>query len=465
LLTQTSIPGTDDWWLTQLAVEWGKDLPRLGELKRRRDGVAEAPNWGDAAMTNAYSKFVTQRRLNVASLVVEARVNREKPLGFKTAAPGDDDGDSAAMATWNRSNMKVGVRDFLADAATYGSAFLTVTGSAVPGSDGTFAGPAMVPSSGWSTITRQYASRPWLAEAALTVGYDPINRVDILTLFRAGYWRQAFRATRGTSSLPTDGTSWAPGRGWDWVSDPVPLGFTDEVNVVRMDLDGRKGVFERHLDTLRRIDQGILDRITIIAMQAFRQRALKGALPKVYPPEHPQAGQAIDYNKIFEAGPAALWLLGDAEIWESAVTDVTPILEATKSDFRNLAAVTSTPMYILSPEMANGSAEGASLAREALVFSVEADMDRASATFALAHSLAFQAMRDTARADASQIETIWAPADRSSITERASASSQAKAGGLSQRMINEKIFQLSPAEIALERQYKQDEAFDTPVAS
>jgi hypothetical protein len=449
----------------QLAVEWGKDLVRLGELKRRRDGVAEAPNWGDPAMTAAYQKFVEQRRLNVANLVVEAGVNREKPLGFKTAAPGDDFGDAAAMATWNRSNMKVGVRDFLADAATYGSAFITVTGSAQAGAGGTYSHPSMVPSNGWSTCTRQYATQPWLAEAALTVGFDPINQVDILTLFRPGYWRQAFRRTRGTSSLPTDGTVWSPGRGWEWVSDPVPLGFTNEVNVVRMDMDGRKGVFERHLDTLRRIDQTILDRITITAMQAFRQRALKGDLPKVYPPEHPHAGETIDYNDIFKAGPAALWLTGSAEIWESSVTDITPILEATKSDFRNLAAVTSTPMYILSPEMANGSAEGASLAREGLVFRVEADMDRASATFALAHSLAFQAQRDAARADASQIETIWAPADRSSITERASASSQAKAGGLSQRMINEKVFQLTPAEIELERQYKQDEAFDVPVAA
>lgn len=403
------------------------------------------------------------RRLNMADLIVSARVNRQKPLGFRTAAPGDVDGDAAAWSTWKRSNMKVGVRDFFGDAGTYGSAFLTVTGSAEPNPAGQVAAPLIVPSNGWTTATRQYATQKHLAEAGIQVGWDPINAVDILTLFRPGYMRQAYRRAR-VSSLPENGTSWSPGRGWEWVSDPVQLGFTDQVNLVRYDLEGRKGVFERHLDTLRRIDQNILDRITIIAMQAFRQRALKGNLPKVYPPEHERAGETIDYNEIFKAGPAALWLIGDAEIWESTVTDITPILSSSKDDIRHLAAGTSTALYILSPDAANGSAEGASLARESMVFAVEADMERADPAFALAHSLAFQAQRDVVRSDASEIETIWAAADRSSITERSSAAAQAKAGGMPQRMIDEKVFQLSPAEIAQARQDRQDAAFEQPAA-
>lgn len=57
LLTQTSSPGTDDWWLMQLAADWGRDLPRLGELKRFRDGEASVPDAADASMREAYRKF------------------------------------------------------------------------------------------------------------------------------------------------------------------------------------------------------------------------------------------------------------------------------------------------------------------------------------------------------------------------------------------------------------------------
>ncbi len=41
---------------------------------------------------------------------------------------------------------------------------------------------------------------------------------------------------------------------------------------------------------------------------------------------------------------------------------------------------------------------------------------------------------------------------------------QAKAGGMPQRMIDEKVFQFTPAEIAQARQDRSDEAFEQPAA-
>ncbi len=463
MLSETSTPGTDDWWLMQLATDFGADLPRVYRMQSYADGTNALPDEVDAAMADAYRRFIHMSRLNMAELIVAARVNRMKPLGFRTASPGDVDGDAAAWATWKRSGMKVGVRDFFTHAGNLGAAFLTTTG---PQSPSPAAEPLIIPSNGFTTVTRQYALREWMAEAALQVGFDAQNNADVLTLFRPGYMRQAVRPVKSKSSIPTNGRRWAPGRDWVWVSDAIPLGYTSEVPVFRMSGPGGKGMFEKHLDSLDRITNDIRERLTIMAMQAFKQRALSGDLPDVYPPEHSMAGQKIDYDGIFKAGPAALWKLPvGVTVWESTITDVTPILSATKDDTKNLAAVSSTPIYILSPDAATGSAEGASLAREALTFSTEEWIDRAEMAIIQAHSAAFLAQGDTVRAAVGDIETIWASVDRASMTERASAASQAKAGGLPQRMIDEKIWGLSPAEIAQARQDRSDEAFEAAAAA
>lgn len=466
MLTQLSITGSDDWWLLECATALGKNFERLGKLRKYREGDAPVPTESSGAMRAAYAAFVNQGRLNMSELIVGAKTNRQKPVGFRTAAVGDDVGDLLAYKNWKRSHMVVGVRGLLADVGHYGTGYLTVTGSSVSGTGpmngGTYAEPSMIPSNGWNTYSSQLSTAPWLAEAAITVGYDPVNMVDTINLFRRGTMRTAVRPAK-VSSIPKDGTLWNPGNDWAWTSSPINLGFTTECPVVRLDGPDGFGQYEKHLDTMDRINDTIKQRSTIIAMQAFRQRAVKGNIPMIYPDDHEQAGQKIDYDEIFKAGPAALWLLPeDAEVWESAVTDITPILSATKDDLKHLAAVTSTPLYVLSPDAASGSAEGAALAKETLMFAVEDLNDRAGDAFATAHGLMFQAQRDLARADPAEIETIWASIDRVSIVQRASAAPQAKAGGMSQRMIDEKIFGLTPAEIDQARQDRENEAFDTP---
>lgn len=465
MLTETSVTGSDDWWLMKLASDMGESFPRLGKLKKYRDGDAPVPDEASAAMRAAYVKFVKQGRLHMADLIVGAKTNRQRAVGFRTAAVGDDIGDEAAWTNWKRSHMAVGSRKLFTDVGHYGSGFIKVSGSTTGGTgiyDGLFAEPTMVTADGWSTYTAQLATMPWLTEAGLTVGYDPILQADTLMLHRPGYTRMAFRPA-DKSSIPSDGSKWRPGDGWTWEA-PTQLGFTADVNIVRLDGPDGFGFYEKHLDTIDRINDTIKQRATIIAMQAFRQRAIKGNLPQEYPDGHERAGERINYDEIFKAGPAALWLIPeDSEIWESSVTDITPILSATKDDTKNLAAVTATPLYVLSPDAAAGSAEGASLARESLIFSVEELNDLAGDALATAHTLMFQAQRDTARADAAQIETIWADTDRTSMAARAAAAPQAKAGGMPQRMIDQRIFGLTPAEQRQARQDRQDDAFDAPV--
>jgi hypothetical protein len=205
------------------------------------------------------------------------------------------------------------------------------------------------------------------------------------------------------------------------------------------------GEFETHVDLLDRINHQILQRMVIATMQAFRQRAVKG-LPLTYPEEHPLAGQEVDYAKVFTADPAALWQLpATAEMWESATNDLRPILDAVHDDLQHLAAVTRTPMHMLTPAGENQSAEGASLSREGLVFKVEDRITRTSHPWAQVMSLALLHSGASDRADLATLQTIWAPANRLSLAERADAASKLK-DILPKRTLLIEVFGMSPAE-------------------
>lgn len=463
-LVETTVRGSDDWCLAELAADFAADLPRRHKLRSYVDGTAMLPvHATSASMRDAYLRFVKRSRLNLAELIVGARVNRQKVLGFRTAAPGDLNGDRLAMSNWNRSKMKVGSRDLFRDTATYGTGYLAATGSQVPSLD---AKPMMIRQSPLATIARQSSVTPWLTEYGVTFGYDELAGVETAILYRPGYIRTAVRAAK-KSSIPDGSRSsrWSFGRGWAWESDRIPLGYTMDNALVQSSLADGKGVFETHTDDLDRINSGILERLTIVAMQAFRQRAIKGDLPKVYPADHPQAGETIDYDAIFAAGPAALWMLPfGAEVWESAVTDTQSIINGSKFDVTMLAATTGTPLYTLLPDSQNVAAGAADLAREGIIFAVEEMNDRAELALGLAQSLNFQALGDQVRSDADEIEVIWASVARLSITEKANAAAQAKAGGMPQRMLDEKVWQFSPAEIEQARQDRADEAFEAEIA-
>jgi hypothetical protein len=92
MLEQTTVLGSDDWWLVQLAADFGADLPRLYRMQSYADGTNALPDEADAAMKDAYRRFIHMSRLNMAELIVAARVNRMKPLGFRTAATASKSG-------------------------------------------------------------------------------------------------------------------------------------------------------------------------------------------------------------------------------------------------------------------------------------------------------------------------------------------------------------------------------------
>jgi hypothetical protein len=197
--------------------------------------------------------------------------------------------------------------------------------------------------------------------------------------------------------------------------------------------------FERHLSLLDRINYTILNRLEVMTLQAFKQRAVKGV------PDVDENGNEIDYDNIFASGPDALWILPEtANIWESAPTDLGPIRQAIRDDVQDLAASTRTPLYYLTPDSANGSAEGASLAREGLVFKTNDRIVQTGESWENVMSIAFAFAGDEVRANRRDMEIVWASPERFSLASQYDAATKAQAAGVPWRFIMSQVLQLSP---------------------
>lgn len=457
MLTEAKTPGTDDWFVTQLAEKLGAGFPRLKKLESYRDGTFAVPIEADPAVREAYRQFASKARLTFADTIVTQTVGRLNLRGFRTAAEDDTNGDKEATRLMRANGLDVQFRDLFDKKGEHGEAFMVV------GLDPETGEPIAVMRTGWQVAVMMNTVRPWIVDAAVIAAWDPVNMQDTLTLLRPGYMRVAVRP--GTqSAIPTDGTAWNPGVDWTWGSGAVQLGFTERVPVAKFANPRGLGEFENHIDSIDRVTEDILQRLTITAMQAFRQRAVTPGdgkpLPERYPDDHPDSpGEPIDYDEIYKGGPAALWFLPEgAKIWESAPTDINGLILAEAKDLEHVAAVTGTPLYALSPD-ANQSAEGSKLARDTIRTKVRDRQQRDGQSASMLMSLLFEAAGDTARAVIEAIEAMWGPMEYTTKADSAEAARAAKQAGKSQRFIDEHIFELSPEEMELEAMNLRDEQF------
>jgi hypothetical protein len=456
MLTETSIPGSDDWWLMRLATQLGAGLTRMGKLTKYRDGDALLPvdSW-DTGTRESYMRFLRRSRLHVVETIRDNKTNRQRVIGFRTGAVGDENGDLEAWKHWTRNRMKVQSRTFFNDTADYGSAWMLT----MKADDG----PLWNVRNGWTTITEPNGLRPWLTEAGITIGFDAIAGADIVILHRPGYYRVAYRPTK-VSTLPQDGTVWYPGNGWEWASGPIRTESRDSLLQRNQTVDGF-GVYEKHLDSVDRINEITLNTLTLIVMQSFRQRGIKGGLPEFYPEGHPQAGERIDYDELFKAGPAALWLLPQsAEVWESNSTDITPIYTYRRDELKALMSVTNTPQDIFDSQSANQSAMGSQISREPLIHAVQAMNEQAEVAIAQAMAQAFEMDGDKVRADVSQLEVIFGKINPATLAEKAEAT--AKMGGKPpQSWIDSEVLEMTPIQQRQAEQARSTEMFQLALAT
>lgn len=458
------------WWLGVLRKEQHARLvdqqnPHTGEVTTGLNSLHKwlinqpplppaAPAWGEA-----YQAFHSTTRTNFAEPLVRSATDRMTPLGFRTGASDDDNGDNIAARIWAENQMAIEQVDVLTDmlGLRYG---YTMIGDPLPGSTI----PVITAEDPRQVITAHDPVNRRLVKAAIKEYRDPYEEIDVCWVYirsedpkvKAKAYRAWKRAGSGASVRNGSGMmSWVGGTEWKW-DDPVDCS-TNRVPFVRF--QNRRGVaeFETHLGLLDRLNRITLQRMLMAEIQAFRQRAVKN-LPKVYPNDYPvieMRGEPIDYAGVFTPGPGSMWMVPEGvDFWESQPIDLNPIVSMEKHEIRTYAALAGMPMYYFNPDDTNGSAEGASTQRESLVFRIQDRMTIASVGWAETMAHAFEVMEDPERADVSKIETIWAPVENLSLSEMYSAASQAKAAGLADRTVRREVLRMSP------RQMQQAEADD-----
>lgn len=429
---ETSLARSPGWWMQRLfnMLNSQQRRARLQSLHDYHRGHAPLPQGAENAR-EAFEAFQKKARSNFAELIVSAMSERMTPTGFRTALDDDATGDAEVGAMWTNAGLDVSSADVHDLMLALGEAYVIVGGM-----DEETEAPLITCEDPRFMVGEPDPANPRRLLAALKVMHDDAAGEDRAYVYLPGEVHVAVRRG-GALSLPM---GWSPqasewdrrtsaylpfdGRDWTWSTERSGRLPHQRIPVVMFRNKYGMGEYEAHLDLLDRINHQILQRMIIAVMQAFRQRAIRG-LPQVYPDNHPRAGQEIDYNELFTADPAALWILPkDAEMWESSINDLRPLLAAVKDDLEHLASVTRTPMHMLSPAGVNQSAEGASLAREALVFKVSDRIARTSYAWAQVMSLALLHAGQPDRAVLSKLQTIWAPAQRLSLAERADAASK-----------------------------------------
>lgn len=400
-----------------------KQQARLNLLERYYDGDAPLPE-GAEGQSKAFRRFQRKARLNIAQLAVAAVRERMKIAGFRTGADGDENGDQIARRLWKQNNLDVKSADLHSVFLKFGVAYAIVG----PGQDG-------VP-----VVTVEDPRQMF----CYTSPMDPATVLEAVKVFTEGgrhfayfYYSdtiEVYSKVADTSIYDADGYTLEPEMG-----GPIALGEIPVVKFTNMD---EKGEFEPYLDIIDRINHMILQRLVIATTQAFRQRVLRGDFPT-----HDQDGNEIDYNGIFESSAGSLWMIPEnAQVDELGQADINGILQAVRADIQDFAAVTRTPMHYLSPEGANGSAEGAALAREGLVFKTEDRIARVTPGWSKVMSLMFMWQGDDQRANLLDLEPLWNPAERYSLAERADANSKFQDIPFRSRMTL--VGQFTPAEVA-----------------
>lgn len=429
---------------------------RLQMLWNYLHGDPPMPEGAENART-AYQAFQKKARTNFAELVTSAVSERLIQTGIRTAVDDDVSGDAEMGALWENAGMAVITADTHDNVLGLSEGFVIV--GAVDEETGA---PQVTCEDPRWMVADVDPANPRKLRASLKVLHDDADGEDRAYLFLPG--GQVWVAIRksgaiseiGSGLYGNDPNRYVPvnrlpplphfdARAWSW--DEKRSGVLRHGRMPLQFFRNKYGMgeFEAHIDLLDRINHQILQRLVIAVMQAFRQRAVRG-LPTVYPENHPKAGQEIDYNEIFSADPAALWTLPiGAEVWESAITDLTPILKATEQDVKDLGSVSRTPLYMLNPGGENQSAEGASLAREGLVFKAKDRLERFKPGWNRVAALMALHAGMPERADLRKLRTMWAPVQQLSLNEKAHAAGQLK-GVLPRRTLFITVLDMSPAE-------------------
>lgn len=393
-----------------------------------------------------FRDVLRKARSNYAPMCIAPMLDRLELQSISTQADDDTGGDDIAAAIMDETGFAAVLKDAYDLEFSLGESYMM----AVPGVVGgpTLPGGAPIPCA-YAIDPRRCigvpdVQNPVRLRAAVVHQFDPIMNERVAFLFLPGQ-KHTFRY----------GNSFGLWNGDPEVETIEGLDALGGIPIVRLQNLNGLGEYEPHLDLLDRINDVTLQRIIGFWYQALRQRGLVGDEDEEDDEDSPLSSEPInpdnsnrkdpvDLNKVFRAGPGELWQIpADFKIWESQQTDFGPLLNGKRDDVKEFAAVTSTPLHLITPDAANGSAQGAGLLREALTAKVRDRRARFTPPLKLLWRMVFalSGAEDRGR----KMRLHWGPMEFHTLAEMGSASAQAQ-GTLSTEDRCERIWDLSPDE-------------------
>lgn len=444
---------TDDW---KNVLTKRMDLRRMGVLMLRSysDGNAPLPEM-DRATRQSWQAFQRRARTNWGDLIISAVVDRVKPNGLMVAGSNDSSDAKAAQKIWRDNRMNATFKEWLRYGCTFGQSYLTVwdNSTTLNGS------PIITADSPETMIVVTDPLQHWKPVAAMRTWRNIDEARDYMIVWIPGRWQQYVRPTYTRIELKIIPSKWlinlAEGA---WTAEDQPFGETDPsapLPVVVYNNPGGAGDYELHIDLINRINAGILERLVITALAAWRQRAITGGLL----PERDEAGNKIEYDEVFKYAPGALWNLPEGlDLWESQQTDLTGILAGSKEDIRQLSAMTKTPLPMLMPDNTNTSAEGAKATEAGYLFRCIDHLEEAKFGIESCMDLAMK-VGGADLPEGDYVEVGFHNPQLITITEKYQAALGAHNAGESWKSIERNILGYSPDQIAQDEIDKAHEAF------
>lgn len=445
--------------------KWQDKRDRPLEIRPRNEVLDTLWSYyvGDAPLPQIASEYedvfrdvMRTARCNYAPMCVNAMLDRMELQAVSTAVDDDTNGDDLAAQIMDDSGFIAVAKNLFGFLFAMGESFGMVV---PPAAGGNATIHAIDPR---RCVGIPDATNPMLLRAALVKVYDPAEDKQTAHMFLPGR----------RYTVDFDGSNWTVTN----EDSPEKIEGLDKLGgipIVRFENAHGLGEYEPHLDLLDRINDMTLKRIIIAAYQAFRQRALIGdendddddddtVESADLETEDEQQKWAELASTIFKADPGSLWKVPDGfKFWESQPLDLTSILTSKRDDVKEFAAVTSTPLHLITPDAANGSAEGAGLMRESATSKVRDRRSRVTPPMKLLWRIVFALSGEAARG--TSLKLHWGPIEFRTLAEKASASSQA-ADTLSLEQRCQRIWEMSPSETDENINQRAAEAILMPAA-
>jgi hypothetical protein len=400
--------------LLRLGTALAADTDRLTTLQQYDDGNHRLPT-GNRKMRETYHRLQRMSRSNYTGLVAEAVRERLSVMGFRTGSAGSEKTDEEAWRIWQANSLDADSAIVHHQAGALGRAYVIVGPDP---KDSTT--PIITPESPLQVIHESDPIRPRKLLAAMKTWVDGIQNRQLAILYLPDQIVY-FRAVKAGGEISAwQATAWE----LDPENGPVPNPL-DVVPVVpfvnrRARRPMGMGEFEDVTDIQDRINVTALDRLVTQAMQAYRQRWVKGV-------------EVEDENgnpqRPFDPGADLLWVVPDADaaFGDFQATDLKPILSAASADIRDLAAISRTPPHYLLADIANVSGDALAAAESGLTSKVK---DR-SVEFGECWERVIRLAGQYVGTDVGQDSTVvWMDPERRTLAELADAAVKWESAGV-----------------------------------